>query len=852
MDKNLEQNTNSNDSIDTREASEILRVREQAIQSAPRPKGAPSVERTPAAEEIYSQVLDPFDPKNHKKPQDPRLNPGADPAVCALPNVIEARKPKKSWFIRIHPDPAYRVVLPLYIDEDAKRRDSSTYLFDPGLEIPPDMEGLVRDTFVAAAITSAGICFLYILTVFDNSWYESGLTIIQHATEEWVRVYSAEGEYVFQRPIATLEEPRFPDAPFREWLERAFSKRLIKSLDDPLMELAELQGSFKLGVWLFDTEYATPHGDPVIPVCIVGREFFTGQCIRQFFDQGQTYENPFPMDDDAVFVAYAAQAEWSCLLSLGWRLPTRIIDLYAEFRNQISGRTPPSGYKAYDARLIGAMDYYGLDRIAAVQKKEMQERISRGHPFTMAEREAILEYCGSDVECLDKLLRAVMPTLELPYALFRGRYTKAVARMERLGIPVDGELYEHVFQDRELLKSRLIARYETHHGPSPYIRNGSGTYVFTFRKLEAYIDGLGLLPLWEKTSKNRLTTREEYLQEMARKHILLQPLADLVKRVGDLRQFGLTIGSDSRARYPVMPFKADTGRNQPKAKRFLFAQSSWTRAFVKPRPGYAVAYIDWHAAEFAIAAQISQDPAMQKAYDSGDPYLNTAISMGFANASATRHTDSMIRDVFKVWLLSAQYGATANSLVGRLPAGLVEKIPNPLALAEEFLEKHHRLYTRYWEWAEKRVELFVHETHMEETLFGWRHHLNTRLKDWQIRNQSLNFPMQSTCAEVLRWACVYATEDGIDVPAPVHDALLVEGPAEEIEEIVWRTQGCMDRASELVLGYVMRTDAKIIRYPDRFMDPRGAETWNSIMNLLNETDGEIADSTATVAESFPR
>jgi hypothetical protein len=98
------------------------------------------------------------------------------------------------------------------------------------------MEGLVRDTFVAAAITSAGICFLYILTVSDNSWYESGLTVIQHATEEWVRVYSTEGAYAFQRPIATLEEPRFPDIPFREWLERAFSKRLIKSLDDPLVK----------------------------------------------------------------------------------------------------------------------------------------------------------------------------------------------------------------------------------------------------------------------------------------------------------------------------------------------------------------------------------------------------------------------------------------------------------------------------------------------------------------------------------------------------------------------------------------------------------------------------------------
>jgi hypothetical protein len=40
------------------------------------------------------------------------------------------------------------------------------------------------------------------------------------------------------------------------------------------MDLADLQVRFKLGVWLLDTEYATPVGDPVIPVCVVGLEFF--------------------------------------------------------------------------------------------------------------------------------------------------------------------------------------------------------------------------------------------------------------------------------------------------------------------------------------------------------------------------------------------------------------------------------------------------------------------------------------------------------------------------------------------------------------------------------------------------
>jgi DNA polymerase-1 len=328
--------------------------------------------------------------------------------------------------------------------------------------------------------------------------------------------------------------------------------------------------------------------------------------------------------------------------------------------------------------------------------------------------------------------------------------------------------------------------------------------------------------------------KEDYLQEVASKHPVLRPLADLVKAIGDLRQFGLTIGSDDRARYPVMPFKAETGRNYPKARGFIFAQSSWTRGFIKPAREGALAYIDWSAAEFAIAAALSQDPFMLDAYKSGDPYMRSAVSVGFAPDGATKATHGAVREVVKVWLLSAQYGATAKSLADALPPQLAITMPDPLASAEEFLERHRRLYSRYWEWAEKRVELFLNETHCEETVFGWRHRHNPLLRDWQVRNQSFNFPMQATCAEILRWACIYATEEGIEVLAPVHDALLVGGPTEQIEEIVNRTQAHMDRASELVLGFAMRTDAKIIKYPGRFTDPRGVETWNKIMKLLAE------------------
>jgi hypothetical protein len=53
----------------------------------------------------------------------------------------------------------------------------------------------------------------------------------------------------------------------------------------------------------------------------------------------------------------------------------------------------------------------------------------------------------------------------------------------------------------------------------------------------------------------------------------------------------------------------------------------------------------------------------------------------------------------------------------------------------------------------------------------------------------------------------------------------------------------MDRASTLVLGFAMRADVKIIKNPDRFIDPRGAETWKTIMQLMIMENGEGLEKT---------
>jgi hypothetical protein len=90
---------------------------------------------------------------------------------------------------------------------------------------------------------------------------------------------------------------------------------------------------------------------------------------------------------------------------------------------------------------------------------------------------------------------------------------------------------------------------------------------------------------------------------------------------------------------------------------------------------------------------------------------------------------------------------------------------------------------------------------------------------------------------MLRLACILATERGIRVCAPVHDAILIEVRIEELAGQVAAAQAAMAEASAAVLdGFQLRSDAKLVVYPDRYMDPRGERMWRIAMAALEAAE----------------
>jgi hypothetical protein len=325
---------------------------------------------------------------------------------------------------------------------------------------------------------------------------------------------------------------------------------------------------------------------------------------------------------------------------------------------------------------------------------------------------------------------------------------------------------------------------------------------------------------WPRLESGALALDDETFREMARAHPDVAVMRELRTSLSRLRLHKLAVGPDGRNRVMLSPFRARTGRNQPSNSKFVFGPARWIRGLIKPGPGRAVAYVDWEQQEFGIAAALSGDPAMIEAYLSGDPYLAFGKQAGRIPADATEQTHATERELFKACVLGVQYGMEAEALARR--------VGGPPALGRELLRLHRSTYPRFWAWSDgaEHYALLFNEIH---TVFGWNLRAGPEFNPRSLRN----FPCQANGAEMLRWACSLATERGIGVLAPVHDAVLQEGPADSIDAEVAEMEQAMAEASEAVLGgFRLRTEAKVVRWPDRYMDKRGREFWDRVMGLL--------------------
>lgn len=569
----------------------------------------------------------------------------------------------------------------------------------------------------------------------------------------------------------------------------------------------------KIVVIDFEFNQGGREGNPPFPVCMVAQELHTQQVHKRW---GRDMDNP-PFDlsrPDVLTVGYYFPAESGCMAELGWQRPANVIDLYAEFRTQTNGLPLPAG-----RGLLGACAFYGLNTMDAIEKHDMRDLILRGEPFTEEEEREILSYCAKDVFTTAKLFTEMLIKIQQNWdqALARGKYAEVLGRVEWRGIPIDVDTHTHLVDRWDSIQSTLIEAIDQDFG---VYENGS----FRRHLFEEYLIR-DRIP-WPRLDSGALALDDRTFKDQAKIHPQLMPLRELRSSLGQLRLNKITVGADGRNRCMLSPYSSKTGRNQPSTNRFIFGPSAWMRSLIKPPEGMALAYCDFARQEFGIAAAFSGDLAMQEVYRAQDSYIEFARMAGAVPDGATKQTHPQERGKFKLVALAVQYGMSAYGLKHR--GGMSH------AEARQLLRLHQRTFPDYWRWGEQ-VQNFGTVTRQLRTPLGWKIQYPWKIRypeQEDVNTRSVrNWPVQSTGGDMLRMTMIALEDAGIEVIAPIHDAVLIQAPATEIHETAEETKSIMRRVSGQMLdGFWLDVDIDIVT--DRYKDPRGTRMWAELMKIL--------------------
>jgi hypothetical protein len=181
-----------------------------------------------------NSILNPFDPSALRLGQSFTDMVGVKKHLVTVP----VRKPNRQDFVRVHPELVYRLTPAAIIEV---KEDREVYL------VTPDMAQTLPGEFTVATlfttINRQGVLHLWPVKLpgpdgKHNEWHRSAAEAAELAMKRWIRVKAnmSLGAYEIFEASGDLPEPEWPDIPFTEILETAFSERIVDRRDHPLVQ----------------------------------------------------------------------------------------------------------------------------------------------------------------------------------------------------------------------------------------------------------------------------------------------------------------------------------------------------------------------------------------------------------------------------------------------------------------------------------------------------------------------------------------------------------------------------------------------------------------------------------------
>ena len=133
----------------------------------------------------------------------------------------------------------------------------------------------------------------------------------------------------------------------------------------------------------------------------------------------------------------------------------------------------------------------------------------------------------------------MLPHIDLPRALVRGRYMAAAASMEHVGTPIDVPMLNQLRQHWTEIRDRLIADIDSDY----HVYEGR---TFKTARFEDFL-ARNNIP-WARLESGALDLSDNTFREAARAYPIIAPLRELRRALSSMRLADLAVGKDGRNR----------------------------------------------------------------------------------------------------------------------------------------------------------------------------------------------------------------------------------------------------------------------------------------------------------------
>lgn len=376
--------------------------------------------------------------------------------------------------------------------------------------------------------------------------------------------------------------------------------------------------------------------------------------------------------------------------------------------------------------------------------------------------------------------------------------TRAIIHIENNGGPIDLNVLEDLIEDYKIDIEETMNELAFHPAVQQFEETQQKTFnpnsVFHLREILFNI--LKLKPI-KKTETGAFSTDAEVLESL--KHPITEAILDLRKKVKlsqtYLKNIREGVDKDNRLRSSFNVTGTTSGRlsssgvlnyqNLPRDK------DAGIKKVFKARPGYKIIQADLGTAEVYIAAALSNDKFLQRAFIEKMDFHSYVAKNMFKLPCSVDEVKKLYPDE-RQWAKAITFGI----LYGAGPSKIAETANVTATEAKEFIAKYFKEANALKRWIDTCLSM-INSNYFIYSAFGRKRRLPEAKADnkataTHAARSGLNFLVQSVASDVnllglidtINWIETNNLQEKISVFATVHDSVVAEVAEDMVDEYV--------------------------------------------------------------------